>query len=166
MNQQILTGGTDFINQEPTKTNKKKLGLFERLLRKLLILNYTVSVYFNEWREQYYSVLAARITGFQVSMVLILGQYAIYPRLRGPVDLNFYFSLIAFFVYIGNIYIPNLIGRQLKLMGTKQTYQKGKDESGHLIIGMALFFGILAIFCAATFWEYYKYQHRFTMRRH
>jgi len=166
MNQQILPGGTGYVNQEPIKTNKKKLSLFQRMLKQLLILNYTVSVYFNGWREEYYSVLAARITGFQASLVLILGQYAIYPRLRGPVDLNFYFSLIAALFYLGNFYLPSGIGRQLKLFGIKQSYQRRKDEMGHLVMGMVVFFGLLAIFCAATFWEVYKYQHRFTMRRH
>ena len=94
MNQQILTGGTRFMNQDPIKTTPQKQSIFGRMLGQLLILNYTVSVYFNGWREEHYSLLAARITGIQASILLILVQYAVYPRLRGPVDLNYYFAII------------------------------------------------------------------------
>jgi len=166
MNQQILTGVPGYARPEPSKRNHKKLGILERLFKNLLFLNYTVSVYFNGWREQYYSVLAARITGFQASLVLILVQYSIYPRLRGPVDLNFYFALVAALLYIGNIYFTNVAGRQLKKYGTAQSYQRRKDNMGHLFFGMIVLLGIAAIFFAATFWEIYKYQHRLTMRRY
>ena len=69
--------GSPFVNN-----GKNNRGVFKVVLQHILLANYSLSVYLNNWREELYTTLAVKITCFELFTVIITLQYIFYPKLK------------------------------------------------------------------------------------
>ena len=98
--------GSPFHINEDNNNNK---GIFRMILQNVLLANYSLSVYLNNWREEMYTTFAAKITCFEIFSVLITLQYIFYPKLKNQQDVIYFCSLAAAIFYISIFSIYHLL---------------------------------------------------------
>ena len=155
--------GSPFHINEDNNNNK---GIFRMILQNVLLANYSLSVYLNNWREEMYTTFAAKITCFEIFSVLITLQYIFYPKLKNQQDVIYFCSLAAAIFYISIFYIRTHVMLLFKNFKIKRLHHlKGNDLPSRTTAFFLLANSIL-ISSAFTLKEIYEYHTRFFWWNH
>jgi len=156
-----LIGTSEGDRPAELNTEKKGGGFIGFVVKQLLLSNYSLSVYLNNWREELYTPVAARIICFELFSVLLMLQCIFYPKLKNQQDVIYFCSIATFMFYLSFFYIRNYIVLLIKKYKIKMEYQLNSNELPSRTTAVFLLANSILILLAFTAKEFYEYHTRF-----
>lgn len=161
-----LIGSSSDRSPFQINNDNNRKGIVRGIIQKVLLANFSLSVYLNRWREERYTLLAVKITCFELFSVLITLQYVFYPKLRNFNDVIYFCSVASFLFYISFFYIRRSILVLFKNLSIKRLYNSKENDLPSRTTAFFLLINSIIIFTAFTLKEIYDYHTRFFWWNH
>ncbi len=138
-------------------TKKGSMNPVDRLLQWILLSNYSLAVWMNDWKKDSYSTWTIRLTSTEVFFLLISFFYLIYPGIRTTDDVWFFFTLAFSLFLFCQLFISDILKKKIKDLKISGKYKLYTDPKGWRITGASIFIFTLLTILVLTGFEVYKY---------
>jgi hypothetical protein len=140
------------------------MKLVERIFKDLLLWNYSLSVYINDFREANFSKTCVRITSIELFFLLVSAQILLFPKINSNELIALFVLFILFNFMVSFFYSERLIYRKFKDFSVPNKFSKIRDtaKNGTMILIGSCIFGVLFIQCIGlSLLEIYNYHTRY-----
>jgi hypothetical protein len=147
-------------------TLKKRSEKSKSLLTKIIISNYSLSVFLSGWQEERYLPRAISLTCFQTFALIVSLFLILNPKLKNKEDLYYLYGEVATMAFLLLVYLRYVIARYIKHHRVLVDLNKNKNDKSKIILSLFFTTTCFILLISSSIAEGYQYFTRFYWWNH